>query len=74
VVFDHLEPARHLARPQVDVDVSAREHQQILDAFERRDAPAAQEALRRHRIRGMEIAVAALQAAPSAPATTAPRR
>jgi DNA-binding GntR family transcriptional regulator len=63
VVFDHLEPARHLARPQIDVDVSAQEHQHIIDAFERRDAPAAQEAIRQHRIRGMEVAIAALQSA-----------
>jgi DNA-binding GntR family transcriptional regulator len=67
VVFDHLEPARGLARPLNDPDASVAEHEQLLEALSRRDPEAAKEAIRRHRQRGMRVAIAAIQAARQAP-------
>jgi DNA-binding GntR family transcriptional regulator len=62
LVYDHHEPARALSRPTHDQTRASREHDEIVDALARGDAPAAQEALRRHRRNGAERAIAALRA------------
>ena len=61
MVYDHHEPARALSRRLHQPGQSADEHEEIIQALERHDAAAAQEALRRHRRRGFERALAALR-------------
>jgi DNA-binding GntR family transcriptional regulator len=61
IVYDHHEPARVLSRRLHRPEQSAGEHEEIIAALERHDAPAAQDALRRHRLRGFERALAALR-------------
>lgn len=62
LVYDHHEPARALARPTHIQERATREHEQIIDALERGDIPAAQDTLRRHRRHGTDRAIAALLA------------
>ena len=56
-VYDHYEPARVLGRSQHDPGRSAAEHGAIVEAVGRRDAVAAQAALRSHREHSLERAL-----------------
>lgn len=60
VVFDHLEPSRALARLRREPERSAAEHEALIDALAHHDTGAAQAAVRAHRGRGQERALAAL--------------
>jgi DNA-binding GntR family transcriptional regulator len=61
IVYDHHEPARALSRRLHRPDQSADEHEEVIEALARHDALSAQEALRRHRQRGLERALLALK-------------
>jgi DNA-binding GntR family transcriptional regulator len=62
LVYDHNEPARSLGRARHDAARSADEHDELLEALRRKDVPAAQVALRRHRCRGTAIQLEVLRA------------
>lgn len=60
-VYDHYEPARVLGRGQHDPAQSAAEHAALIEAIGRRDAAAAQDALRSHREHSLERALEQLK-------------
>jgi DNA-binding GntR family transcriptional regulator len=61
-VYDHNEPARALGHRRPRPALSAGEHDRIIAALRRRDAPAAQAALRAHRERGTGLQIDILRA------------
>jgi len=69
LVYDRNEPARALGHRRPDPERSAAEHAEVLAALRRRDAPAAQKALRWHRERatGVQIDVLKSWEAPGEP-------
>lgn len=56
-VYDHMEPARVLSRIMHSPARSGGEHERLIDALARHDVPAAQDALRKHRLHGLERAL-----------------
>jgi DNA-binding GntR family transcriptional regulator len=66
LVWDHLEPARNAASQAGpwDHNLSTREHQAVIDAVARRDAPAAEAAVRRHRQQTVDRVLAFLHSRP----------